>query len=107
MTPQSLPSKGNRWSLVLFISGREHPKSVAAYSTIKRICEEHLPGDYSLVIVDINEAPDVVASEQILAVPTLLRKSPMPARRIIGDLVDSDRVLVSLGLSPVGSGLAR
>lgn len=91
-------NKTEPWNLSLFIAGKDHPKSIAAYANLKRICEEHLPGEYKLQVVDITQFPEVAAMEQILAVPTLVRKSPPPRRRIIGDLSDTDRVLISLGI---------
>ena len=101
MTRQKPMSGGNQWNLSLFIAGSEHPNSRAAYANIKRICDEHLPGGYSLQVVDITEVPEAAASQQILAIPTLVRSSPKPTRRIIGDLADTNRVLVSLGVQPL------
>lgn len=85
------------WSFSLFVAGEDHPKSRAAYANIKRICEEHLPG-YSIQVIDITDAPEIAAFEEILAVPTLMRRSPKPTRRIIGDLADANRVLATLGV---------
>ena len=102
--PQKRTTGRDQWTLSLFIAGSEHAKSRAAYANIKRICDEHLAGGYSLHVVDINEAPETAASEQILAVPTLVRRSPKPTRRIIGDLSDTDRVLVSLGVQALRAG---
>jgi circadian clock protein KaiB len=95
------PSKleNRSWDLFLFIAGRNHPKSVAAYSNLKRICEEHLTGDYQLQVIDISASPEIAATEQVLAIPMLVRKVPQPHRRIVGDLSDTDRVLVCLGVS--------
>ncbi len=98
MTSQDGTAGFDQWNLFLYIAGREHPKSLAAYANIKRICEEHLPGDYSLQVVDITRTPETAAADQILAIPTLVRRSPKPTRRIIGDLADTNRVLVSLGV---------
>src|SRR5688500_18597818 len=106
MTQRENGSAWDQWHLSLFVAGGQHPKSVAAYANIKRICEEHLSGEYSLQVIDITERPEVAASEQILAIPTLLRKSPKPTRRIIGDLADTDRVLVSLGVRGFASRIA-
>ena len=92
-------SSKDTWSLSLFIAGRDHPKSTAAYANLKRICEEHLPGEYQLQVIDITVSPEIAFEEQILALPMVLRKAPPPHRRIVGDLSDTDRVLVSLGLS--------
>jgi circadian clock protein KaiB len=87
------------WNLSLFIAGMDNPKSAAAYSNLKRICEEHLPGEYELRVIDINASPEIAVAEQVLAIPMLVRTAPPPHRRIVGDLSDTDRVLVSLGLS--------
>ena len=94
-----------RWDLSLFVAGKDHPNSRRAYANLVRICEEHLSGEYHLDVVDITERPDVAASEQLLALPTLVRRQPKPTRRIIGDLGDTDRVLVSLGVKAVGSAM--
>jgi circadian clock protein KaiB len=91
-----------RWDLSLFVAGRDHPNSKRAYANLVRICEEHLSGEYHLDVVDISESPEVAASEQLLALPTLVRKQPKPTRRIIGDLGDTDRVLISLGVKAIG-----
>lgn len=88
-----------KWRLSLFIAGPENPKSMAAYSNIKRICEEHVPGNYELAVIDVVETPAAVEEQQLLAVPTLVRHDPRPTRRIIGDLGDTERMLVSLGIS--------
>ena len=98
-------AKQNRelWNLSLFVGGKDHPNSQLAYANLIRICEEHLPGDYQLNVIDIFKSPEIAASEQILALPTLVRRAPRPTRRIIGDLSDTDRVLVSLGAKAIGS----
>jgi len=85
------------WNLSQYIAAG-HAKSSAAYTNIKRICEEYLPGSYSLQLVDVTQEPEAAVSGQILALPTLIRKEPKPERRIIGDLADLDTVLVSLGV---------
>jgi circadian clock protein KaiB len=97
MAAQNQNEHLRQWNLSLYIAG-EQARSRAAYANIKRICEEYLPGMYSLELVDITEAPEAAVSGQILAVPTLVRKEPKPERRIIGDLADLDTVLVSLGV---------
>lgn len=93
----------DRWSLSLYVAGKDHPNSQLAYSNVIRICEEHLPGEYSLQVIDLVQNPDAAFSEQILALPTLVRREPAPIRRIIGDLTNTDRVLVSLGVRTVES----
>jgi circadian clock protein KaiB len=102
---QSQEGTRDVWNLSLFVAGREHPKSVAAYANLKRICEEHLPGAYQLQVIDITKSPEMAVREEVLAIPTLVRRSPPPKRRIIGDLSDTDRVLISLGLQTPGSEL--
>ena len=89
------------WNLSLFVAGKDHPNSQLAYANLIRICEEHLPGGYNLNVVDISKTPEAAASEQILALPTLVRRAPKPTRRIIGDLSDTDRVLISLGVQAI------
>lgn len=87
-----------RYDLTLFVSGSTE-RSMSAVRNIKRICEDHLSGQYDLKVVDIFRQPDLAISEQIVAVPTLLKKLPGPLRRLIGDLSDEIRVLVSLDRS--------
>ena len=94
-----------RWDLSLFVAGKDHPNSRRAYANLVRICEEHLSGEYSLNVIDISESPDAAAAEQLLALPTLVRRQPKPTRKIIGDLGDTDRVLISLGVKATGSPL--
>ena len=83
--------------LKLFISGATK-KSMRAISNIQKICQDHLGGIYQLDVVDISQQPDMLRDEQIVAVPTLIKKLPLPLRRIIGDLSDTEKVLVGLGL---------
>jgi len=87
------------WELRLYIAGQT-PKSVAAFSNLKKICEEHLQGKYHIEIVDLLENPNLAAGDQILAIPTLVRKLPPPLRKIIGDLSNEEKVLVGLDLIP-------
>ena len=87
------------WDLKLYVAGQT-PKSVAALTNLKRMCEEHLPGRYRLEVVDLAENPQLARSDQILAIPTLVRRLPSPIRKIIGDLSNSERVLVGLDLRP-------
>lgn len=96
-----------RWDLSLFVAGKDLPNSQRAYSNLMRICEEHLPGEYKLAVIDISQSPEIAAEEQILALPTLVRRQPKPTRRIIGDLTDTDRVLISLGVKAINSIAAR
>jgi len=86
-----------RYLLKLYVAGQS-PRSVSAIANIKRICEEHLQGRYELEVIDLYQQPQLALDEQIIAVPTLIRKLPPPLRRIIGDLSNTERVLVGLDL---------
>ena len=88
-----------RWELRLYTAGQT-PKSIAAFNNLKRICEEHLPGRYKIEVVDLLLNPRLAKEDQIVAIPTLVRKLPDPLRRIIGDLSDVERTLVGLQLRP-------
>jgi circadian clock protein KaiB len=85
----------DRYILRLFVTGTT-PQSVKAISNIKHICEEHLKGKYDLEVVDLYQQPDLARGEQIIAAPTLIKKLPLPLRRIIGDMSNTERVLVGL-----------
>ena len=87
------------WKLRLYIAGRTE-KSRAALANLKSICEEHLNGKYSIEVVDLVKRPQLASGDQILAVPTLVRRVPPPLRKIIGDLSQTERVLVGLDLRP-------
>ncbi len=86
-----------RWVLRLYTAGQT-PRSLAAYQNLKRICEEHLPGHYEIEVVDLLQNPRLAKEDEIVAIPTLVRKLPDPLRKIIGDLSDVDRTLVGLQL---------
>jgi circadian clock protein KaiB len=88
---------GEVWQLRLYIAGQT-PRSVAAFANLKKICEEHLPGRYNIEVVDLVKHPQLAAGDQILAIPTLVRKLPQPLRKIVGDLRDTERALVGLQL---------
>lgn len=88
------------WSLRLYVAGQT-PKSVTAFANLKAICEEHLKGRYSLEIIDLLEHPELARDDGILAIPTLVRKLPPPLRKIIGDLSNTDKVLLGLDLQRV------
>jgi circadian clock protein KaiB len=90
-----------QWQLRLYVAGTT-PRSVAALENLKRVCETHLAGRYSIEVIDLLVNPRLAAGDQILAVPTLVRKVPEPIRKIIGDLSDEERVLVGLDVRPVG-----
>jgi circadian clock protein KaiB len=85
------------WDLRLYIAG-ETPKSVAALVNLKRFCEEHLAGQYRIEVIDLMQHPRLAQTDQILAIPTLVRRLPSPVRKIIGDLSNTERVLVGLEL---------
>ena len=85
--------------LKLYVAGQT-PKSLAALTNLKKICAEHLNGRYKLHIIDLMKNPQLARNDQILAIPTLVRKLPEPIRKIIGDLSDQNRVLVGLDLRP-------
>ena len=91
------------WQLRLYVAGQT-PNSVAALDNLKRLCESHLAGRYEIEVVDLLVNPKLAAGDQILAVPTLVRKFPEPIRKIIGDLSNEERVLVGLHVQPIGKG---
>ena len=91
---QEAPDPGF-YDLRLYVAGQT-PKSVAALANLKRFCEEHLAGKYKIEVVDLVENPKLARSDQILAIPTLVRRLPEPIRKIIGDLSSTERVLVGL-----------
>lgn len=87
------------WQLRLYVAGQT-PRSLAAFSNLKQICENHLKGQYRIEVIDLLEQPQLSKGDQILAIPTLVRKLPQPVRKIIGDLSDTERVLIGLDLQP-------
>lgn len=91
--------KNETYLLRLYVAGQT-PRCVAAFANLKRICEEHLAGQYQIEVVDLLENPRLAQGDQILAIPTLVRKLPEPVRKIIGDLSNTERVLVGLDLQP-------
>jgi len=86
------------WELRLYVAGQT-PRSLEAFANLKRICDEHLPGKYKIEVIDLFKEPERAAGDQILAIPTLVRKLPVPIRRIIGTLKDTERVLVGMDLN--------
>lgn len=102
-TRKSAPRKteSNRYVLRLYVAGQT-PKSVHAIANIKKICEENLKGRYVLDVIDLYQQPQLAQGEQIIAVPTLIKKLPPPLRRIIGDMSNTERVLVGLDLQKRG-----
>ncbi|HZX59290.1 MAG TPA: circadian clock KaiB family protein [Mucilaginibacter sp.] len=91
--------KDKKWELRLYVAGKTE-KSVTALSNLKKYCEEHLKGQYKIEVIDLMEKPQLAEGDQILAVPTLVRKVPEPIRKIIGDLSDKEKVLVGLNIIP-------
>ncbi len=100
--PRAAAAKAKRqktWQLRLYVAGQT-PKSLTAFANLKLICETHLKGRYSIEVIDLMAQPQLSKGDQILAIPTLVRKLPTPVRKIIGDLSDTERVLVGLDLRP-------
>ena len=87
------------WQLKLYVAGQT-PRSLAAFANLKKICEEHLAGKYQIEVIDLIRSPQLAGGDQILAIPTLVRRLPVPLRKIIGDLSDTEKVLVGLDLRP-------
>jgi circadian clock protein KaiB len=89
-----------RWRLRLYVAGQT-PKCLVAFANLKKICEEYLTGQYDIEVIDLLQTPALAQGDQILAVPTLVRKLPEPVRKIIGDLSNTERVLVGLDIRPM------
>ena len=96
-TPTSSPVADKAYRLRLYVAGQT-PKSVLAFRNLKQICEEHLQGRYEIEVIDLLENPQLARGDQILALPTLVRRLPEPIKKIIGDLSNTERVLVGLDL---------
>ncbi len=95
-----MSQEGNEtWELRLYIAG-ESAKSTAAVENLRKMCDEHLPGRYSIELVDLLKHPQLAKGDQIVAIPTLVRKLPNPVRKIIGDLSNTEKALVGLQLRP-------
>src|SRR3982750_3884991 len=97
-----MEKKKQNWELRLYVAGKT-AKSVTALQNLKRYCEEHLKGQYSIEVVDLLKSPQLAEGDQIFAVPTLVRKVPEPLRKIIGDLSNEEKVLVGLNIRPVSA----
>jgi circadian clock protein KaiB len=93
------PAALEHWDLRLYVAGQT-PRSVAALGNLQRLCDEHLAGRYRIEVIDLLEKPQLARGHQILAIPTLVRQLPVPIRKIIGDLSNTERVLVGLDLRP-------
>ena len=95
-----MPTKKKRskqWELRLYVAGQT-PKSLLAFANLKKLCEQHLAGEYRIEVVDLLEKPQLAKGDQIFAIPTLVRKLPTPIKKIIGDLSNTERVLVGLDI---------
>ena len=92
--------KNEFWELRLYVAGLT-PKSVTALNNIKKYCTEHLEGKYTIEVIDLLKQPQLAEGDQILAIPTLVRKVPLPIRKIIGDLSNEEKVLVGLDIKPI------
>ena len=98
-TENTANTSEEHYNLRLYVAGQT-PKSLQAFENLKKICEEHLQGRYSIEVIDLMINPQLAKGDQILAIPTLVRRLPEPLRKIIGDLSDTERVLVGLDLRP-------
>ena len=102
--PEKKPGKAKAadkaWILRLYVAGQT-PKSLEAFTNLKQICETHLSGQYRIEIVDLLKNPGLASGEQIIALPTLVRQLPPPVKKLIGNLANTERVLVGLDLKPV------
>ena len=90
------------WELRLYVAGQT-ARSLAAIDNLKRICEENLKGRYAIEVIDLQQFPKLASGDQIVAIPTLIKRLPPPLRRIIGDLSDTERVLIGLDIRPLDS----
>lgn len=90
-----------KWNLRLYVAGQT-PKSITALANLKRICDEHMEGQYQIEVIDLMENPQLARRDQIVAIPTLVRELPSPLKRIIGDLSNTERVLVGLDVTARG-----
>lgn len=106
--PEGPESTGSTetWELRLYVAGST-PKCLAALTRLKKMCEEHIPGRYRIEVVDLLQTPQLAEGDEIVAIPTLVRKLPPPIRKIIGDLSNLDRTLVGLQIRPLAPGSER
>jgi circadian clock protein KaiB len=93
------PTTSKFWNLRLYVAGQT-PKSLTAFANLRRMCEEHLKGRYTIEVIDLIKNPQLAQGDQILAIPTLVRKLPSPMKKIIGDLSNTERFLVGFDLKP-------
>ena len=101
MKPKTVKRRASAklWQLRLYVTGQT-PKSLTAFSNLKKICENHLKGRYRITVIDLVKHPQLAKGDQILAVPTVVRRLPKPVRTILGNLSDTERMLVGLDLRP-------
>jgi len=97
----SLPAPNGHYDLRLYVAGQT-PKSLVAFANLKQLCEQHLTGKYRIEVIDLLKKPQLARDDQIIAIPTLVRRLPQPIRKIIGDLCDTQRTLIGLDLSEKG-----
>lgn len=105
MTAESMANAidAETWELRLYVAGSS-PKCLAAFARLKKMCEEHIPGRYRIEVVDLLEKPQLAEGDEILAIPTLVRRLPPPICKIIGDLSNTERTLVGLQIRPLPAG---
>ena len=99
MSPDEAASCSGHWNLRLYVAGKS-PKSMVALRNLRALCETHLAGRFFIEVIDVFEHPEVARTDQIVAIPTLIRRLPEPIKKIIGDLSRQERVLVGLDLEP-------
>jgi circadian clock protein KaiB len=97
--PAAVAAPPAEWELRLYVAGQS-PRSLAAFANLKRLCETHLAGNYRIEVIDLLRTPQLSRDDQIVVIPTLVRRLPLPTRKIIGDLSDAARTLVALDLTP-------
>ncbi|MGC4072811.1 MAG: circadian clock KaiB family protein [Nibricoccus sp.] len=95
----------DEWNLRLYVAGQT-PKSLSAFANLKKLCEEHLAGRHRIEVIDLTKQPHLAQNDQIVALPTLVRKLPEPIKRVIGDLSNVERVMIGMDLSPATSNKA-
>ncbi|MCC6797298.1 MAG: circadian clock KaiB family protein [Candidatus Hydrogenedentes bacterium] len=94
---EAAEANSGKWDLRLYVAGQS-PKSISAFNNLKRLCEEHLEGKYKIEVIDLVKNPALAREHQIVAIPTLVKRIPVPLRKIIGDLSDTEKTLVGLQL---------
>lgn len=105
MAPEAAPET-EFWELRLYVAGHS-PRSMTAFANLKRLAEQHLAGRYRIEVIDLIEHPLLADDDQILAVPTLVRRLPPPLRKVVGDLSDESKTLVGMNLVPLGATAAK